>query len=297
MLPKLAYSRSGSGEPLVLIHGIGHRWQAWEPVIEQLSESFDVIALDLPGFGASPSLQEAGMSVTLENVLKAIAENFHEWGVDRPHVVGNSLGGAIALYLGDHGLARSVVALSPAGFFGPAGQLQALVSLLALKLATYAPDAALRGVSRSALGRRLVGFLLYAHPERYDAERVLGDALSLKRSPAFWPTLTSAVSFRYRGGMRVPTTIAWGTRDRVLNPRQAERARRRLPEAVHVPLVGAGHVPMGDCPEEIVRIIGETVARTEEESSGGSAVLTSTWNSTTQSSSAADRPGSQRPTT
>ncbi|RLV57151.1 alpha/beta fold hydrolase [Aeromicrobium phragmitis] len=264
MLSKLAYSRTGGGEPLVLIHGIGHRWQAWEPVIEQLSEHFDVIALDLPGFGASPALKEAGVSASMENVLQAVGENFEEWGIERPHVVGNSLGGAVALYLGDHGLARSVVALSPAGFFGPAGRVQAVAALLAIKLAAYAPDAVLRQVSRSSLGRKLVGFLLYSHPERYDADRVLGDALSLKRSPAFWPTLVRAVNFRFHGGVRVPTTIAWGTKDRLLNPKQAAQARRQLPDAVHVPLVGAGHVPMGDCPEEIARIVHETVARGDQ---------------------------------
>lgn len=274
MLSKLAYSRTGGGEPLVLIHGIGHRWQAWEPVIEQLSEHFDVIALDLPGFGASPALSEAGVSASMENVLQAIRENFEEWGIDRPHVVGNSLGGAVALYLGDHGLARSVVALSPAGFFGPGGRVQAVAALLAIKLAAYAPDAVLRRVSRSAVGRRLVGFLLYAHPERYDADRVLGDALSLKRSPAFWPTLLQAVNFRFRGGVRVPTTIAWGTKDRLLNPKQAAQARRQLPGATHVPLVGAGHVPMGDCPDEIARIVHETVKRGDE--AAGSAPLSAT---------------------
>lgn len=261
MLSELAHSRSGSGEPLVLIHGIGHRWQAWEPVIERLAEDFDVIALDLPGFGESPSLREAGAAQTMENVLQALRENFEAWNIERPHVVGNSLGGAISLYLGDHGLARSVVALSPAGFFGAGGRAQALLALLVLKLAAYAPDTMLRRVSRTAAGRRMVGFLLYTHPDRYDAERAFGDALALKRGRAFWPTLVQAINFRFRGGVRVPTTIAWGTKDRLLNPKQAVAARRQLPDAVHVPLVGGGHVPMGDCPDEIVRIVRETAAR------------------------------------
>ena len=48
------HDRSGRGEPLVLMHGIGSRWQMWEPVIPRLAERHDVIAVDLPGFGASP---------------------------------------------------------------------------------------------------------------------------------------------------------------------------------------------------------------------------------------------------
>ena len=52
---ELVYTRKGSGEPLVLIHGIGHRRQAWDPVFERLAESYDVIAVDLAGFGESPA--------------------------------------------------------------------------------------------------------------------------------------------------------------------------------------------------------------------------------------------------
>ena len=55
MLPDLEYTRRGSGTPLVLLHGIGHRRQAWEPLMDRLAESFDVIAPDLSGFGQSPA--------------------------------------------------------------------------------------------------------------------------------------------------------------------------------------------------------------------------------------------------
>ena len=51
---RLNYHRAGSGEPLVLIHGIGSRWQVWEPVLDRLAAERDVVALDLPGFAASP---------------------------------------------------------------------------------------------------------------------------------------------------------------------------------------------------------------------------------------------------
>ena len=50
------YHREGQGSPLVLLHGVGHHWQAWRPVIELLNGEFDVIACDSPGFGASPPL-------------------------------------------------------------------------------------------------------------------------------------------------------------------------------------------------------------------------------------------------
>ena len=52
----LAYERVGSGPPLVLLHGVGHRRQAWYPVLDRLTEHREVILVDLPGHGESPPL-------------------------------------------------------------------------------------------------------------------------------------------------------------------------------------------------------------------------------------------------
>ena len=52
---ELAFERRGTGAPLILIHGIGHHWQAWLPVMDRLAASRTVIAIDLPGFGVSPA--------------------------------------------------------------------------------------------------------------------------------------------------------------------------------------------------------------------------------------------------
>jgi pimeloyl-ACP methyl ester carboxylesterase len=59
----------------------------------------------------------------------------------------------------------------------------------------------------------------------------------------------------------VPVTIAWGTRDRLFRPRQAGRARDRLPAARHVLLPGCGHVPMSDDPDLVASVILTTTAR------------------------------------
>ena len=98
MTTHLAYTRKGSGEPLVLIHGIGHRRQAWNPVLDVLAQQYDVIAVDLAGFGESDPYP-AGTAYSMENACAILSQNFAEWGISRPHVVGNSLGGAIALEL------------------------------------------------------------------------------------------------------------------------------------------------------------------------------------------------------
>ena len=267
MLPDLEYTRRGSGTPLVLLHGIGHRRQAWNPLMDQLAESFDVIAPDLSGFGQSPAF--AGeVPYTMENASDHLADQFAKWGVVKPHVVGNSLGGAIALELGSRGLVSSVTALSPAGFFGPISRFQALISLFLLRLsALLTPKPVLRAISNTERGRRLIGWVLYTHPERHDPEASYGDALALKHATAFERTAMSGVTYAFDRQVPVPTTVAWGTKDRILPYSQSKTARLRLPQARHVDLPGSGHVPMADDPDLIIRLIRQTVEDAEAKKS------------------------------
>lgn len=264
MSTRLAYTRKGAGEPLLLIHGIGHRRQAWDPVLDRLAESYDVIAIDLAGFGESEPYPD-GTAYSMDNACRIIGENLAEWGVSQPHVVGNSLGGAIGLELGARGMARSVTALSPAGFFRNLGdRVQALVLLLVLRVAAMAPVPVLKAVSRSAFGRRIAGLSLYSHPERFDNTAVLGDAIALKQAAAFEGTLKAGLRYRFDSQVDVPTTIAWATRDRILRFGQSALAQERLPRAQHVALPHCGHVPMIDDPDLIVRVIENTVAAAAE---------------------------------
>lgn len=260
-LSRLAHDRKGSGEPVVLVHGIGHRRQAWQPVFDRLAERYDVIAVDLAGFGESPCY-DRGVPYNMDNACLDLAQNFAEWGIERPHVVGNSLGGAIALELGARGQASSVLALSPAGFFTRLGLARALVTLGLLRLAAKAPDRVLRLVAGSAVGRRLSGALLYAHPERQTPEAAYGDARALKHSRGFFGVARAGLRYSFEQDVSVPATVAWGTRDRILPYAQAAVARRRLPDARHVALEGAGHVPMIDEPDRIVELLDEVVSRT-----------------------------------
>ncbi|WP_375001512.1 alpha/beta fold hydrolase [Aeromicrobium sp. CTD01-1L150] len=262
VLPDLAYTRRGpeGAVPVVLLHGIGHRRQAWEPVIDRLAERYDVIAPDLSGFGQSPAF--AGEVVySMDNACDHLLTQFEQWGISKPHVVGNSLGGAIALELGSRGLASSVTALSPAGFFGPLNRLQALIPLLLMRLLAFVtPKVVLRRLAETPLGRRIIGLPLYAHPERHDAEATYGDSLALKHATAFERTAAAAITYRFDHQVPAPVTVAWGTKDRLLPYAQAGTARARLPHARHEPLPGAGHVPMADDPELVVRLIEQTIA-------------------------------------
>src|SRR5258707_6215670 len=104
----------GSGPPLVLLHGVGHRRQAWGAVLDRLTPHRDVVLVDLPGHGESPPLRLAGRPV-VEALLDEVLGLLDELALERPHIAGNSLGGRLALEAGVAGQAATVTALSPAG--------------------------------------------------------------------------------------------------------------------------------------------------------------------------------------
>src|SRR3954469_6871660 len=94
----LDHHRGGSGPPLVLIHGIGHTWRGWSPMLPQLERRFDVLAVDLPGFGHSDPFPP-GVESTPEALADAVEDEMGRAGFDRAHIAGNSLGGWVALEL------------------------------------------------------------------------------------------------------------------------------------------------------------------------------------------------------
>jgi pimeloyl-ACP methyl ester carboxylesterase len=255
----LAFRRFGQGEPLVLIHGIGHHWRAWEPVIADLATTNDVYAVDLPGFGRSaiPDRVPTGMS----GLVEAVCAFFADAGLDRPHVAGNSLGGAIALELAAGGNVRSATALSPAGFAIPAEIRRALTVLGSMRAGTFSPTPVLRALYRTKAGRWLAFNRLVVDPRRLSADRVLDDTLALRRGKGFRPVARAARHYAFGAHtFAMPVTVAWGTRDAILPYRQAARARDLLPGANHVDLTGCGHVPMSDDPQQVADVIRATIS-------------------------------------
>jgi pimeloyl-ACP methyl ester carboxylesterase len=256
----LSYARRGSGEPLLLIHGIGHRWQAWEPVLNRLAAHHDVIAIDIPGFGKSAPLRLApGQRHTIELAMERIVGAFPGFGIERPHVAGNSLGGALALELAKHGHAASVTAFSPAGFWTTRWETAWGVGTLGVtRASTFAPKPVLRYVAEHAGARKVAFGLIFGKPGELDPGLAYEDTLALRGGKSFWPVAKEARHYRYSGATGVPTTVAWGTKDRVLVRRQFEQAKRVLAGARFEDLAGCGHVPMNDDPETVSRLILET---------------------------------------
>jgi pimeloyl-ACP methyl ester carboxylesterase len=255
----LNHHRAGTGEPLVLIHGIASRWQVWNPVLPRLELERDVIALDLPGFGASPMMPH-DEPPSIGALADAVIELFDELGLERPHVGGNSLGGWLSLELAKRGVVRSATALSPAGFFRNAFELR--YTAISLK-ATIAAAKLLRSVAPALLaapaGRIAVLGQVFGHPSRLPPDDAVGTVRAAADAPGFAETLSALMGNGFGGGgaINVPVTVAWGERDHLLLPRQAARAEQLLPQARHRWLYDCGHVPTYDDPEQVARVLLE----------------------------------------
>ncbi|WP_439081250.1 alpha/beta fold hydrolase [Streptomyces sp. WL006] len=255
----VAYERTGSGEPLLLLHGIGHHLQAWEPVTRVLAAEREVIAVDLPGFGVSPPLPD-GVPYDLPTVASVLGAFCAELGLDRPHVAGNSLGGLIALELGRAGLVRSVTALSPAGFWTEPERRYAFGTLRTMRRAALAmPLPLIERLSRGAAGRTALTSTIYARPGRRSPEAVVAETLALREATGFHATMAAGRGTTFDQDVKgIPVTVAWGTADRILLRRQGIRAKRVLPDARLVRLPGCGHVPMNDDPALVTRVVLDT---------------------------------------
>jgi pimeloyl-ACP methyl ester carboxylesterase len=251
----ISFSRRGSGPPLLLLHGAGLSRRAWAPVVETLAERYDVLIPDLPGFGQSPPLPA---TPTIAGLTDAVASWLREIGIERPHVVGNSVGGGIALELGFRGAARSVTALSPIGFWNTVEYAYARVMMGAVYALIHWKRASF--MAKGGKRPQLLD-LFFAQADELPADDLRCAVGDLLRSQALLDTVAACGSYQvYEHQTDIPMTIAWGTEDRLLVGPQHLRARRILPAASHILLPGCGHVCMVDDPDLVVAAIDEAVS-------------------------------------
>ncbi|HEY3187614.1 MAG TPA: alpha/beta hydrolase, partial [Solirubrobacteraceae bacterium] len=185
-------------------------------------------------------------------------------GLETAHLAGNSMGGWIVLELARRGRARTAVAISPAGLGTPRENAFAKWSLkLTRALARLvAPVAHL--LMRPAAVRRAAQWQYFARPERQTPDAAAYALRALARAPAFPAACEWLFDHRAEGleEIRCPVLIAWGTKDRLLLPRQASRFVRRVPGARLQRLEGVGHTPMPDDPALVAdTILAMTDAR------------------------------------
>jgi pimeloyl-ACP methyl ester carboxylesterase len=242
----IAYDRTGAGPPLVLLHPLGADRHMWDPIVGPLSATHDVTALDLPGFGQSAPLRL--LSPTPRALADAVASLLRELGIDRPQVVGNSLGGWVALELGLARAASRVTAIAPAGLWSaPLAPKASLAHRLARAFAPLTEPAA-----RTRRGRRLLLSGSVAHPDRVPGPDAAHLVRAYARAPGFIAVNDAMRAARFTALAQIPcpVTLIWPEYDHLVT-----RPRVLPPNVTDVWLPDAGHIPTWDAPAALVTLI------------------------------------------
>jgi pimeloyl-ACP methyl ester carboxylesterase len=251
--------RGGSGTPLLLLHGIGAVWRAWSPVLEFLEPHHDVIAPTLRGHGGGHRL-DRDVAPSLFALADGVEQDLDRLGLQEVHIVGNSLGGWLAIELARRGRARSLVLLSPAGAWQSNQRIQLTVKTIQVTMAIArhcAPYA--ERIASNGLLRRLMLAQQVARPRRFPPETLAALIRAGGEAPAVSPLLKVLPKRQVDPlppDRDYPTRVVWAIRDRILPFNQfGAPMLDRLPGAELIRLGGVGHVPMSDDPATIAQLI------------------------------------------
>jgi pimeloyl-ACP methyl ester carboxylesterase len=249
----------------VCLHGFTDTWRTWELVLGKLERQHEVLAPTLLGHaGAQPPQGEVSGALLPDAIERAMDAA----GFETAHIVGNSLGGYVALQLAARGRAESVVALAPAGGWaeGDESYRETLGFFATLKdqLSLVAPYA--DAVVASAEGRRRATQFIATNFEHIPAELLAHQMRGVAGCVAAMPMIEYAMREGYSLNaekITCPVRIVWGTEDKILPwPSAAVRFRHDwLPHADWVELEGIGHCPQLDVPLETAQLILGVTAR------------------------------------
>jgi pimeloyl-ACP methyl ester carboxylesterase len=251
--------RAGAGTPLVCLHGFTDTWRTWELVLPALADQHDVLALTLAGHAGGPAITGEISDAVL---VDAVEQAMDDAGFQTAHIVGNSLGGYLALQLAARGRVQTVVALAPAGGWAVGDDshkatLEHFATMHEL-LKAVAPQA--EAIVASPGGRRRATQFIATSFEHIPAELIAHQL----RGAAGCDAVLPLIEFARREGWNIdaekiecPVRIVWGTEDKLLLwPSAAARFRYDwLPNADWVELEGIGHCPQLDTPLQTAQLI------------------------------------------
>ncbi len=261
-LPERVGRPPGTPKPdLVLIHGLGSDHRFWENLLPALGADFGVTTLDLPGHGAG-AVRPTPAAAHPRELAATVMDRLRRQGIERPHVVGLSLGGWVALEMGALGYPASVVALAPAGLWVPGAHIKREREEAVLGRTLRVLDPALSPLTRISLIKGIGLRINVVHPERVTREQFLAAARALEQARGYLVCDRAAVEHRFEDGRRitVPLTVAFGDHDRVLPP-ETSQDRAGLPEQTVWRIVpDCGHAMTWDQPEACLELIRRTAA-------------------------------------
>jgi pimeloyl-ACP methyl ester carboxylesterase len=264
-----ALYRAGEGEPLVLIHGFTATWRCWLPLLAELVPRFEVIAPTLHGHDGGTPVPRNGEPFGVSRATDLFEERLDELGIGTAHLVGNSMGGALALELAKRGRARSVVGISPAGGLRPGDEAtaQQVIKVFTRMQVTTRKSLGLlpKVMARPGL-RRLALRDVMTRGHQVPAD----EAITLARSSVRCDIVEDVYAVLRNGEapvreldkIDVPVLITWGDKDRILPMKtHAPRLREEIRGLDFRVTPGVGHTPMWDDPGLFSRSIVDFVDR------------------------------------
>jgi pimeloyl-ACP methyl ester carboxylesterase len=242
---RLHYLESGSGPPLVLVHGLAsNAMQDWGRLVAPLARRFHVYAPDLPGFGQSERPAAADYSIPMQ--VEAVRAFMAAKGLVKARVAGLSMGGWIVARLaGEHPeMVERLVVVDAAGMRPDSNPIPAEALLprdedgvrRLIAVVRHKPPPTPGFLARDILARRL------------REEWIVRRALESMGAGRDWLNGTL-------GRAAMPVLVVWGKQDRLIPVAYARELQAEFPQAELEVLDGCGHVPMADCPEAFDRVL------------------------------------------
>jgi len=247
---ELYYEIAGSGEPVVLIHGgFGDR-RMWDDQFEVLARDYRVLRYDHRGFGRSPAPD------TTYSPIRDLIRLLDRAEIDRAHIVGNSLGGALAITFAilhpERVRSLTVVASGADGFRYPQSDIEAITEVIALMRGGRQEEALTKW-----LGNPMLAVVNTQPAVKEKVERMVRENAGIWTMAA-WPQQPLTPPARERlGRIRIPTLVVIGDRDAASVRTFADSTARMIPGAERVVLEGTDHLPHMEQPEEFNRILKE----------------------------------------
>ncbi len=251
---------SGDGPPVVFVHGISGNWQNWLENLPRFAQERRVVALDLPGFGASEDPPEDPSMTGFGRAVDALCEQL---GLGQIALVGNSMGGFVAaetaiqfperverlVLCSSAGITTSDLHEAPVMAWGRLMTMSGTRSAAEVRMAILRPRL-----------RHAVFSMLFRHPTRIPADIIFEISAGAGRE-AFMPALRAIVGYDYRERLpeiRCPTLIVWGAKDAIIPRGDAYKYERLIPGTQPVVMMeDTGHVPMVERPRTFNRTVLE----------------------------------------
>jgi pimeloyl-ACP methyl ester carboxylesterase len=255
----ISYLQAGTGDPVICIHGLGGTKGSFLPTVAALADEYRVIALDLPGFGDSD--KPIGAAYDAAYFADATTAFMDELGIEKAHVIGNSMGGRVAFELGfdHHERVKKIALLAPSLAWLRERRWAAPLKLVRPELGMFhiAPRPIVEGIVKRLIPNADNGWTAagideflraYLQPRGRAAFYAAARNIYLEEPhgpDGFWTRLAA---------LENESLFVWGKRDRVVPISFARHVEDVLPAAQHVE-VDCGHVPQVERPKETHRAV------------------------------------------